>query len=143
MTAPLTPPPAGYGAGVRFPTLPPTLAALALGLGLVGLGAACGDDASSGPGPDVPDADLVVEAHDLEFDRDEYRLAAGDSSIAYVQKGAVPHTLLIEDVEGFELEVDGDPTDVGTVALAPGTYTFYCDVPGHRSAGMEAEVVVG
>lgn len=134
---------------MRFPALSPIPAApvLALAIVLVGLGAGCGDDdaADPGPGPDaeVADADLVVEAHDLEFDRDEYRLAAGDSSIAYVQKGAVPHTLLIEDVDGFELEVDGDPTDEGTVALEPGTYTFYCDVPGHRSAGMEAEVVVG
>ena len=129
---------------MRFPAPSPTWAALTLALGLAVVGAACGDDDTSGPDPDAetPDADLVVEAHDLEFDRDEYRLAAGDRSIAYVQEGAVPHTLLIDGVDGFELEVDGDPTDEGTVALEPGTYTFYCDVPGHRSAGMEAEVVV-
>jgi plastocyanin len=124
---------------VRPPTLALALPAVAV------LGIACGDDSTADPelpGGGLPDADLVVEAHDLEFDRDRYRLDAGDRRIAYVQKGAVPHTLLIEDIGDFELEVDGSRTDVGTVALEPGTYTFYCDVAGHRDAGMEAEVVV-
>jgi uncharacterized cupredoxin-like copper-binding protein len=26
--------------------------------------------------------------------------------------------------------------------LAPGTYTFYCTVPGHRAAGMEGTITI-
>jgi uncharacterized cupredoxin-like copper-binding protein len=29
-----------------------------------------------------------------------------------------------------------------TVTLKPGTYTYYCSVPGHRSGGMQGKLVV-
>ena len=102
-----------------------------------GLGAA----GSGGP------ADLEVVAHDIGFDRGTYSLQHGQRLIEYVQDGRTRHTLRIEDadgndVDGLDLEVGGPDTDEGSVDLAPGRYTLYCDVPGHREAGMEAELDV-
>lgn len=111
--------------------------------------AGCGEDdgAEATGSTSSPEADLTVEARDIDFDRDEYRLAPGEQRIVYVQEGGIRHTLLVETADGaavggFELEVDDSPSDAGAVDLEAGRYTFYCDVPGHREAGMEADLVV-
>jgi uncharacterized cupredoxin-like copper-binding protein len=116
---------------------------------------ACGDDATEDSAargaeraPTSAGTGLIIEAHDIKFDRDAYRSAAGRVEVEYVQEGTLPHSLVIErsdggDVHGFRLEVGDVDADSGTVDLPPGDYVFYCDVPGHRDAGMEAEVQVG
>jgi uncharacterized cupredoxin-like copper-binding protein len=114
-------------------------------LAIVGCGG--DDDADANGSTPAPEADLTVEAHDIDFDRDDYRLAAGEQRVAYLQEGDTRHTLVVEAadgaaVDGFELEVDGSSSDLGTVDLEAGRYTLYCDVAGHREAGMEADLVV-
>jgi uncharacterized cupredoxin-like copper-binding protein len=55
------------------------------------------------------------------------------------------HTFVIENVNGDEVVASAraGETDRGGVELEPGDYTFYCDVPGHRAAGMEGTLTVG
>jgi uncharacterized cupredoxin-like copper-binding protein len=48
-----------------------------------------------------------------------------------------------KEFTGFELAVNpAKQRDSGKVELAPGAYTIYCTVPGHRAAGMEATITV-
>ncbi len=106
--------------------------------------AACGDD-DAAPPADLGETDdtIVVDAEDISFPDDVYETAAGRVGFVYENVGNIRHTLVVEGVDGFELSVDknGD-VDQGAVDLESGTYTLFCDIPGHRSAGMVAELVV-
>ena len=118
-------------------TLLPVVAALALGLSVT----ACGgdDDAASGCTP--VDGELSVGAQDsLKFDKSSYDTDAGCVEVTYTNEGSQAHNLLIEGVDDFKLAI-GD-VDTGTVDLAAGNYTIYCDLSGHRAAGMEADLSV-
>jgi plastocyanin len=125
---------------VRRPLVHLTVAVV----GSIALLACGGDDDDTSAAPESSGgAGVEVVAHDIGFDADSYDATAGTVALHYVNDGATAHTLVIEDVDDFKLEVtsNGDEDD-GTVDLAAGTYTIYCDVPGHRQAGMEATLEV-
>ena len=99
---------------------------------------ACGDDDDTGGG----EGDVTVVAEDtLSFDKGDYTARAGEVTITYEAGGSMVHTLLIEGVDDFKLQVSstGD-SDSGTVELDPGSYELYCDVPGHEA--MRATLTV-
>ena len=57
----------------------------------------------------------------------------------------LPHSVAFEDVRGGEplVAVDGPGANHRIITLPPGTYVYFCAVPGHRAAGMEGLVTVG
>lgn len=117
---------------------------VAAGLSLVALAGCAGDEEpEESAGSSVPPGTVEVLAQDIKFPRDRYEATAGTVNFQYRNVGNIIHTLVIEDVDGFKLEVarKGE-IDRGSVDLRPGTYTIYCDVAGHRRAGMNATLVV-
>jgi plastocyanin len=111
--------------------------------------AACGADDSPVTGPTSADssgekpAGITVIAKDISLAPANVRTTSGDVHITYRNEGSIVHTLVIEGVDGFKLDVAGTgDVDKGSVTLAPGTYTMYCDVAGHRQAGMHATLEV-
>jgi plastocyanin len=106
------------------------------------LGACGGGSSSSGP---LSGADVTVHAKDtLRFDKSEYTAKAGTIKIGYVNDGNLTHTLLIDGHPEFsKLQVASKgQSQIGTAQLPAGTYQIYCDIPGHRAAGMQASLVV-
>ncbi len=79
----------------------------------------------------------------LAFDKTSLEAPAGEVSIVLTNDSPVPHNVAIEgngvDAQG---EVFSGGTRTTTATLEPGTYTFYCGVPGHRQAGMEGTLTV-
>ena len=121
-------------------------AALSALAGLTFTVAACGGGTAK-PAPTIPTGALEVDAvAGLKFDKSEYTATAGTVTIAYLNKDSQRHTLVVKDsadvLVGTKLEVvKNNSISTGTFELAAGTYTIYCDVPGHRSS-MKATLVV-
>lgn len=95
------------------------------------------------PPVDTSDADLVLTATDFAFDPSEPTVGDGEVTVAIDNQGLVPHAWVVEGMEDqLRLDTAADQTDRGSIELDPGTNLFYCDIPGHRAAGMEGTVTV-
>jgi plastocyanin len=80
----------------------------------------------------------------LSYDTKKLTAKAGTVTISLENNAPLAHNVTI--AEGAKL-LGATPTFVAgsrkvTLKLAPGTYTFYCSVPGHRQAGMEGTLSV-
>lgn len=81
----------------------------------------------------------------LAFTSEEITAKAGKDTIEFTNESPVPHDVKIEDSSGKEIggtEITSEGSDTAEVDLKPGTYTYFCSVPGHRQAGMEGTLVV-
>jgi plastocyanin len=81
----------------------------------------------------------------LKYETTSLTATAGKVSIAFTNMSPLGHNVTIASAAGAV--VGATPTFQGgsktlTVNLKPGTYKFYCTVPGHRQAGMEGTLVV-
>jgi len=66
---------------------------------------------------------------------------AGSLKVQSKNAASIPHDIVI-DGKGNGPEVQGGGVSAFTADFEPGTYTFYCSVPGHRQAGMEGKLTV-
>jgi plastocyanin len=81
----------------------------------------------------------------LEYDTKSLSAKAGKVSVDFTNSSSLPHNVTIESSSGEN--VGATPTFTGgsksvSVNLKPGTYKFFCSVPGHRQAGMEGTLTV-
>jgi plastocyanin len=68
----------------------------------------------------------------------------GEVTVELVNEGSVPHDVVIEELgDQVVAHADGGQTVTGQAEVEPGTYTYYCSIPGHRQAGMEGAFTVG
>jgi plastocyanin len=126
-----------FGAGVML------VAAGSVSQAMLGGGAAAGEVAHGGSAAGDRPPPVTITAFDLGFKEAEVTSAAGDVDIRYANEGELDHTLVFEGAPGgLKLETPGGGTASGSINLAPGTYAYFCDLPGHRVAGMEGSLTV-
>ncbi len=87
--------------------------------------------------------EITVEAGDLWFEPGAIEIPAGTTiNLTLRNTGAVFHDLTVTDLD-LRLNVEAGDTTTSAVSVdTPGTYEFFCSVPGHAAGGMRGELVV-
>jgi uncharacterized cupredoxin-like copper-binding protein len=99
-----------------------------------------GEDGEGGEAPAEADSETTWVAVDVDFAEFDTELTAGAIAITLDNQGNLPHDITIEET-GDVIYADGGETVTEVVTLEPGTYTFFCSIPGHRGT-MEETVEV-
>jgi plastocyanin len=86
---------------------------------------------------------LDIKGGNFFFDPKNSDAPAGVDAIKLESEGG-QHTLVFDGgkVPGFKLQASSGKSDELKVDLKPGKYTIFCDLPGHREAGMEGTITV-
>ena len=87
---------------------------------------------------------LAADKSALKFDKTSLTAKAGMVTLEMENPSQLPHAIAIK---GNGVDVDGKTigngeTSTASTDLKPGTYTFYCPVPGHEAAGMKGTLTV-
>jgi uncharacterized cupredoxin-like copper-binding protein len=102
-----------------------------------------GREAASGSGSSSLKEEADPEGQ-LRYTTKNLSAKAGPVTISFANMSPLPHNMTI--AQGTKV-LGATPTFQGgtktlTLHLGPGTYVFYCSVPGHRQAGMEGKLTV-
>ena len=97
--------------------------------------------ASSGGGETLK---ISADPTKIAFNKKTLSAKAGKVTINMANPSSIPHGVAIQ---GNGVNQSGSVVNKGgsstvSVSLKPGTYTFYCPVPGHRQAGMQGTLTV-
>jgi len=116
-------------------------AVLAIGV-LLGV-SACG----AGGGASQPSGSIKVSMTEFHFDPSTVTAPAGKMVFFLVNAGSVSHDFVIRDsggtrIAGSELVSAGDSVVFTADNVPAGTYTIFCDQPGHESSGMKGTLTV-
>ena len=101
-----------------------------------------GSQSQSGGGAAAGGHTLRIKADpsgQLKFNVSSLQAAAGKVKIVMTNPSQLSHSVAIEGngVNAAGEVVGPDGTSTVAATLKPGTYTFFCTVPGHRQAGMQ------
>lgn len=144
----------------RISALALSVAAIAVGVAACGGSSSNNNKTSSAPAATSSNGSggaavggggsTISEAADpsgqLKFTKGSLNAKAGKVTIDFANMSSVAHNMTIQQGTNGK-QIGATPTFSGgsktlTVTLKPGTYTFYCSVPGHRQAGMQGTLTV-
>jgi plastocyanin len=112
-----------------------------------GGGAAAGGGGGGGGGGGSSTIKLSADPSGaLKYNTDSLSAKAGNVTIDFDNPASVSHDVSVESSSGQSLGtsdlVAQGKTTLDLSNLKPGTYTYFCTVPGHREGGMEGTLTV-
>jgi plastocyanin len=106
-------------------------------------------EAAGGSGSAGGGETIAVEADpggELAYTTKSLTAKAGNVTVDFKNPQALTHDVAIESSSGKvvgKTELIAEGASTATIEnLKPGTYTYFCTVPGHREAGMEGTLTV-
>jgi uncharacterized cupredoxin-like copper-binding protein/mono/diheme cytochrome c family protein len=102
------------------------------------------DQATQDAAGEAPDAATTqnVTAFDIYFEPKEITIPANtDVPFTLPNDGAAPHNFSIDEL-GIDIDLPPGSTEETVINAPPGTYEYYCNVPGHKEAGMVGTLIV-
>ena len=99
---------------------------------------AAGEEAA----PAGPGSPQVVTSFDIYFEPKEVTIPANtDVTFDLPNDGVTPHNFSIDEL-GVDVDLAPGATEQTVINAPAGTYEYYCNVPGHKQAGMVGTLVV-
>jgi len=87
------------------------------------------------------DGPFSIQAAITGFTPAEIEVPEGDVEIEIANLDAFEHDFTIDELD-VQVAFGANETVQESFAATPGTYVFYCSIPGHREAGMEGTLSV-
>lgn len=108
---------------------------------------ACGGSSAGSSSNGAPAGSTSVTVVDFQFKPKTLSVGAGKVVFFLVNSGQSAHDMVVADSTGksvarSSLVQPGDTFTFTIDNLPAGSYVIYCDVPGHRAAGMEGTLTV-
>ena len=86
---------------------------------------------------------ISVESYDIYFEPTELAIPADtDVTVTLPNVGVTLHNFAIDEL-GIDVDIAPGATEETVINAPAGTYEYYCNVPGHKQAGMLGTLTVG
>jgi nitrite reductase (NO-forming) len=120
-------PPAGAGTPCASPVASPA----------AGMTPTMAASPSAMASPEACGGGNTVKLEDIKFDPKELTIAANtDVTITITNDGATVHNFNIDELNIHSGDVQPGATTTVKINAKAGDYQYYCNIPGHKAAGM-------
>ena len=97
--------------------------------------------AGSTPSPIAGAREVTITAKDLSFTPAEVSVKPGEAiNIAFHNADEMVHDFTIPSLGVHVVAQPGATVTFGVAVASPGSYEFFCTVPGHAAAGMHGTI---